>query len=83
MNWLMGLTPFSSKWYSHNFKSSGVRYEVGVSIEHCTIVWANGSWPCDEYSDLSIFRDGLKQKLGWNEFAIGNSGYTDWTRSFF
>ena len=55
--------PFSSKWFSHKFKSAGLRYEVGICIKTGSIVWAYGPFPCGSYSDLRIFRRQLKGKL--------------------
>ena len=53
-----------------------MRYEVAASVEKAKIVWANGPWPA-AYTDIRIFRSGLKLMLNEDEFAIGDSGYTD------
>lgn len=33
------------KWHSQKFKSAAVRYEVGVSVEGSSILWAQGLFP--------------------------------------
>lgn len=70
-------SPFSPSWYSHKTNRAGLRYEVGLSVRKANIVWANGPFPCGDYSDVRIFRSGLKNLLGVEEFVIGDSGYTD------
>ena len=70
-------TLFSRKWFSHKLNRAGLRYEIGASIQSGSIVWASGPWPCGRYSDISIFRSGLKHKLLDDEFVVADSGYTD------
>lgn len=70
-------TPFSPRWYSHKFHGPGLRYEVGVSVATGDIVWAHGPFPCGEFSDVRIFRLGMKQHLGNGELVIADGGYTD------
>ena len=41
------------------------------------IVWINGPYPCGSFSDVRIFRLGLKQYLENNEKIIGDRGYCD------
>ncbi len=43
------LSPFSTEWYIYKFKSGGLRYEVGVSIEKENLVWVNGPYPCGNF----------------------------------
>ena len=40
-------------------------------------MWLSGPWPAGSYSDVRIFRNGLRQKLAPFEFVIGDAGYTD------
>lgn len=54
-----------------------MRYEIGISVRSANIVWASGPYACGTYSDVRIFRAGLKKLLGLEEFVIGDSGYTD------
>ena len=70
-------TPFHGSWFSHKFNGPGVRYEIAISIEIPKIVWSNAPWLCGTYSDLRIFRDGLKHLLEVDEFVIADSEYTD------
>lgn len=44
-----------------------MRYEVAVSIVGGDIVWVNGPYPCGEWNDLAIFRDGIIHYLDKNE----------------
>lgn len=40
-------------------------------------MWVHGPFPCGAYSDVTIFRLGLKEVLGPNELVIADSGYRD------
>jgi len=68
-------SPFSPKWYSHKFKSAGLRYEVAVSLQKGDICWVNGPFPCGSHPDIKIARLGLVQELRLNEMCIADSGY--------
>jgi hypothetical protein len=64
------------KYWSHKFKASGLRYEVGIAIQTGHIVWVNGPFPCGEYPDIKIFRSHLKQKLEYcREKVEADDGY--------
>jgi len=67
--------PFSRIWYSHKFKSAGLRYEVGVCIQTGDICWINGPFKCGRWSDLSIFRRNLKGLLLPGEMVECDGGY--------
>ena len=67
--------PFSTKWYSHKFKGPGVRYEIGVTISTGHIVSSHGPFPCGEFPDLKIFRQGMRNNLGPGEKVIADDGY--------
>lgn len=62
---------------SYKLIGAGVRYEIAISITSGRIVWANGPFRCGEYSDLKIFREGLKRRLEIHEFVIADNGYHD------
>ena len=68
--------PFKA-WYSHKFKSSAVRYEIGISIQSGDIVWISSPWPAGSYPDIKIFRNsGLRDKLlQAGERAEADGGY--------
>jgi hypothetical protein len=66
---------FDKRWYSHKFRSSGVRYEVAVCIATGLIVWIHGPFPCGSFPDIKIFRLGLKQQLANGEFVEADRGY--------
>ncbi len=68
-------TPFWSGWYSHKFKGPGLRYEVGICIQTGWICWIFGPFACGKWSDLKIFRVGLKTKLIPRERVEANGGY--------
>ena len=68
-------TPFDRKWYSHKFRSAGVRYEIGVALRRSEIVWVNGPFPCGRNPDLVIFRNGLKARLRAGERVLADKGY--------
>ncbi len=46
-------------------------------IQCAKIVSVNGPWPAGSFSDLKIFREGLKPLLGDHEFVVADSGYPD------
>ena len=63
-------------WYSHKFKKSAVRYEVGLCILTGRIVWVHGPFNCGEWNDISIFRDSLLSHLqDAGERAEADDGY--------
>lgn len=68
-------TPFSKSWFSHKFKTAGLRYEVAVSISTGFIVWYNGPFACGENPDIKIFRHSLKSKLLPGEQVEADNGY--------
>ena len=67
-------TDFSKVWFSHKFKSAGLRYEVAIAIQTGHVVWTNGPYPAG-WSDLKIFRDKLKKKLKNGERVEADKGY--------
>jgi hypothetical protein len=70
-------TPFSRGWYSHKSNGPGVRYEVGLCIQTGWIVWVNGPFPCGEWLDLRIAREGIVHHLLPGEMFIADGGYCD------
>lgn len=67
--------PFWKGWFSHKFKSAGLRYEVGVCILTGKVVWIHGPFPCGFWPDLKIFRHGLINMLGPGEKVLADGGY--------
>ena len=72
-----GSNPYSSAWYSHELNSANLRYEISVNIRKAKIVSANGPWPAGFYSDVTIFRNRIKEALLEDEFVIADRGYFD------
>ena len=70
-------SPFSGKWFSHKFRSAGLRYEIAVSIERGRLVWVNGPYPCGKFPDVCIFRHRMKIVLANNEKVLVHNGYPD------
>ena len=70
-------SPFDPKWYSHKFKTSGLRYEVGICLTTGNIVWVNGPYACGEWPDLRITRDLLIHYLEHREMIVADKGYRD------
>lgn len=66
--------PFNKKWFSHKFKSAGVRYELGLSVAVGEIVCASGGLPCGEWPDLKIAQD-LYCNFARNEITLADKGY--------
>ena len=63
------------KFYSHKYKKSGFRYEVGLCIKTGWIVWVNGPYECGIWPDISIFRNSLLSCLGKDERVEADDGY--------
>jgi len=63
------------EFYSHKFKKSGLRYEVGVSLKKGDLVWINGPFPCGLWPDIKIFRDSLLSNLDESERVEADDGY--------
>lgn len=64
-----------TKFYSHKFNGSALRYEVATSIKQGDICWINGPYPAGAWNDISIFRDGLMQSLDMGERVEADDGY--------
>lgn len=69
--------PFNSGWFSHKFKGAGVRYEIGIQISTGRLVWAHGPFMAGRFSDLKIFRHGMKKRLEIGEQVIADGTYMD------
>jgi len=67
--------PFDRRFYSHKFKSAGVRYEVAVAIHSGDIVWINGPFKAGQWPDIRIFRRGLMRMLEPGEMVEADAGY--------
>ena len=68
-------SPFWSGWCSHKFKGAGLRYEIGVGICSGNICWLNGPFPAGKYSDIKIFRLGLKKCIDPGEKVEASNGF--------
>ena len=68
-------TPWSSLWFPHKFKGSGLRYEIAVCIATGWVVGYNGPFECGRWPDLTIFRSRLKGLLGPGERVCADRGY--------
>ncbi|KAL7568137.1 hypothetical protein ACA910_019530 [Epithemia clementina (nom. ined.)] len=62
-------------FYSHKFKSSGLRYGVASSIVSGNIVHVDGPHPPGNWNDLTCFRKYLKPKLEPGERVEADDGY--------
>ena len=62
-------------FYSFKYKTSGVRYEIGLCILTGVIVWLNGPYECGLWPDISIFRNSLKSHLEPGERVEADDGY--------
>ena len=71
---IWGPKPFSNKWWSNNFNGPAVKYEVAISIFGGDIVWVNGPFKGGE-SDITIFRNDLKNMLSEGEKVEADKGY--------
>jgi hypothetical protein len=62
----------SSKWFDHKTKSTGLTYELALSIRRQALVWMNGPFPSGLKNDGTIYRGGRKaQKMDdWEKTAL-------------
>jgi len=65
------------RYYSKKFDGPGLRYEIGASIRSPDIVWINGPFLPGNYTDLMIFREGMKQSLDDGEMVEADDIYRD------
>jgi hypothetical protein len=67
---------FNKGFFGVKFNHSGLKYEVGVSIETGYIVWINGPFRCGQ-NDITISRTALIGALDVEEeeMAVADSGY--------
>lgn len=70
-------SPFNKGWYSHKFKSSGLRYEIGLNIRTGDIVWAFGGYPCGLYPDLNLARESYVHSVEPGEKKLADRIYKD------
>lgn len=70
-------SPFSPKWFSHKFKSAGLRNELALCIRTGHIVWANGGFPCGDWPDLKIAQSLFVHFLDPMEMSFADKGYKD------
>ncbi len=68
---------YSKPFWSCKFKKSGLRYEVGLSIQTGNICWWSGPYAPGKWNDLSIFRDLLVSMLEPGERCEMDRGYQD------
>jgi DDE superfamily endonuclease len=63
-------------YFSHKFGSSGVNYEVALSIFESQVVWVSGPHPAS-IPDITVFRqeNGLGSLIQPGKFAIADQGY--------
>jgi hypothetical protein len=62
-------------FYGHKFKSSGLRYGVGSSIQKGDIIHIDGPHPPGDWNDLMTFRQYVKPKLDMDERVEADAGY--------
>ena len=67
--------PYDPRFKSHKFGKAALRYEVGVCIRTGDIVWINGPFPAGEWTDLKIYKAGLKGMLDDGEWVETDNGY--------
>ncbi|KAL7577483.1 hypothetical protein ACA910_004764 [Epithemia clementina (nom. ined.)] len=67
--------PSGKAFYSHKFKSSGLRYGVASSIVGDNIVHVDGPQPPGDWNDFTCFRKYLKPKLEPGEKVEADDRY--------
>ena len=66
-------SPFLSKWCSHKFKGTGLRYKIGLSLRTSKIVWAFRGIPAGQYQDLDLAHMALIGRLKPGELVIADN----------
>lgn len=69
--------PFNRKFFSHKFKASALRYEIGLALVTGHIVWAYGGYPAGEYPDLKLSRELYVHQVMPGELTFADKGYRD------
>ena len=62
-------------FFSFKFKSSGLRYELGLNIHTGDLCWLCGPFAPGDWNDVEIFRSTLKLHLEENERVEADDGY--------
>ena len=68
---------FSKKLYSHTLHHAGLRYEFDVTLDTGGIVWVHSPYPSENFPDIIIFCNGIKQVLNDRGRVLGDKGYRD------
>jgi len=69
--------PLNPGFCSHKFKHATVRCEVGVAIQHPSVVWLNGPFPAGTWSDCRIAMNWLDHALLPGEMHVADGGHRD------
>ena len=62
-------------YFSHKFRDTGFRYEVGLCIQTGELVWVSGPFPCGRNPDITIFRARLRDILDPGKKVEADKGY--------
>jgi hypothetical protein len=73
---------YSKPFWSYKFKKSGLRYEVGLSIQTGDICWWSRPYAPGKWNNLSIFRDSLVSMLEPGERCETDRGYQGATPAY-
>ena len=69
-------TPFCRSWYSHKLNKAALRYEISVAVGCSKVVWVHGPFRAGSWTDIKIFKKGLRQMLHFfGEMTIADGGY--------
>lgn len=69
--------PSNHLWHSHKCRGPGLRYEIGLNIRTGHIVWADGGYPCGEYTDLKLAHELYVLMVINGEKTIATKGHKD------
>jgi hypothetical protein len=64
-------TPFSAMWFSHKRIHAGLIYEIRITIQTGDLVWINGPYPCGDWPDVRIARNGICDELDPGQKIFG------------
>ena len=65
---------FARDFYSHKFRSAGLKYEIGLNILTGDMVWLHGPFRCGK-GDINVARHALINALEEGEMVEADLGY--------
>lgn len=69
---------FLPRYFSHKLHGAGLRYEIGLNIRTCDLVWVFGGFlVCGSLTDLGLARELYVNQVEPGEMTLADDGYND------